>query len=855
MVNGRGMQNRILCALFVACSFVFFGTLHATTVTDAYDQPSTSVIATASNHKIVMTIANAISEGSTMTVTFATGFTMTSITEDDIDIADDGVDLTTAANCSGTDQASAGISGQIITFTICSGDGGAIASGSQVIIEIGLNATASGTGANRITNPSSVGTYFVNIAGTFSGSGSIPLAITTNSGGNVTANVLPSGVSGGGGGGSSGGGAGSDSGSTDSGDTSDTTDTTDSTDTTPDTTDTSDTADTTETTDTTSTDGETTADATDASDGSSSDTSGTDSSSGETSSGGASGSSSDTGTSSGDSGTSDTSSSSGSGSTSAEVSVDVSIIADGGLVLAPSGSTFGAIGGTEATIVVDVESDERVEGVSVLVDGVAHVLTESNDGTYTGTITVPTSDASISVEVTTAAGTTQETYFVDARGSGLVYEIIDGRRVPISGAVVTVYSIIGGTRIAWNASDYGESNPIVAGADGLIAWYVPNGTYVVIAGKSGFDDASKTITVTDHILSPSIEMVRMEPVAITDTEEPASLTSTTVVAKIANVIASLRMLPEIQVGTDIAIPTTVVLAAASTIILASSFSLLPFLQYLFTSPILFFARRRRKAFGTVYNAATKLPVDLATVRLFSLPERRLLRTVVTDAQGKYLLSAAPGIYAIIAQKVGFAFPSQILQGKKDDGTFLDVYTGQEITVSEKEATISANIPLDPANTPELHTPRSIAFKRFFRVLQHGVAIVGVLLGLVTLVLAPSIFTACMLLVQIFVYVLVRRLVRTSKPKGWGIVYDGVSKNPVGNAIVRLFEPTYNKLIETVLTDRLGRYAFLVGPNEYYVTYSKPGYDEKIVRPVDYRAKQEATALAFDIPIDAQHEEV
>jgi hypothetical protein len=42
------------------------------------------------------------------------------------------------------------------------------------------------------------------------------------------------------------------------------------------------------------------------------------------------------------------------------------------------------------------------------------------------------------------------------------------------------------------------------------------------------------------------------------------------------------------------------------------------------------------------------------------------------------------------------------------------------------------------------------------------------------------------------------------------------------AAVRLFETTYGKLVETVLTDASGRFAFLVGPNKYYVVAEADG---------------------------------
>ncbi|MBI1908312.1 carboxypeptidase regulatory-like domain-containing protein, partial [Candidatus Uhrbacteria bacterium] len=596
-------------------------------------------------------------------------------------------------------------------------------------------------------------------------------------------------------------------------------------------------------------------------------TTGGESSGGETSSG-------DSGTSSSGSGDGGTSSDSGSdtgasdsgddagddeaddtGSSSDTIDVDTVIVVDGGLTLNPDGDTFDAIAGTETTVIIDVDGD--AEEVRVLFEGEEYVLTPDN-GTYATEVTVPATDSALTVEVEHADGTVErETYFIDVRGSGSVYEVVDGERTPVGGAVVTVYEIRGGARVAWDASLYGASNPVTLGDSGAFAWYVPNGTYIVSAGKSGYEDGtSGQIAVRDHILAPSIELMRLaEDDVVPEDVTPVATSSTPVaiavaaVASVAEAVEAIREIPEVQVAADIAAPTTVVLAGTSVAVLASSFNLLPFLQYLFTSPILFFARRKRKAFGTVYNAATKLPVDLAIIRLFAMPEHRLVRSVVTDQKGKYLLSVAPGTYAIEVTKPGFAFPSAILKDRKDDGVYLDVYTGQEIVVTEKDAVIAANIPLDPANDAAVVTPRDVALKRFLRAFQQVVAIVGIMLAAGVFIITPSWFAGIMCAVQVGVYLLVRRLAKGRKPKGWGIVYDKDSREPVGNAVVRLFEPTYNKLVETVLTDRFGRYAFLVGPSEYYVTYSKPGYTEKMVKPIDYRGKQEPTALALDVPIE------
>ncbi|MEK7619231.1 MAG: fibronectin type III domain-containing protein [Patescibacteria group bacterium] len=55
---------------------------------------------------------------------------------------------------------------------------------------------------------------------------------------------------------------------------------------------------------------------------------------------------------------------------------------------------------------------------------------------------------------------------------------------------------------------------------------------------------------------------------------------------------------------------------------------------------------------------------------------------------------------------------------------------------------------------------------------------------------------------------------------WGVVYHAISKNPVDLAIVRLFEAKTNRLIETQVTDKDGRFSFLPPPGEYLISAAK-----------------------------------
>ena len=61
-------------------------------------------------------------------------------------------------------------------------------------------------------------------------------------------------------------------------------------------------------------------------------------------------------------------------------------------------------------------------------------------------------------------------------------------------------------------------------------------------------------------------------------------------------------------------------------------------------------------------------------------------------------------------------------------------------------------------------------------------------------------------------------------KGWGVVYNSITKKPVDLAAVRLYDAVTNKLIKTRITDKRGRYLFLVEPGSYYIKVDKPQFD-------------------------------
>jgi hypothetical protein len=141
-----------------------------------------------SNHTIRFTTPTGAISGQTIVITFPTGggeFTLPSagFGFDDIDVTDDGNEITLANSPAGTTWGVATTSSSI-TFTVSTTSGAAIASSSVIEIEIGTNATG---GNNQITNPTNAGTKEIDILGPAGDTGTAVVAIIDDV--VVTANV------------------------------------------------------------------------------------------------------------------------------------------------------------------------------------------------------------------------------------------------------------------------------------------------------------------------------------------------------------------------------------------------------------------------------------------------------------------------------------------------------------------------------------------------------------------------------------------------------------------------------------------------------------------------------------------
>jgi hypothetical protein len=453
------------------------------------------------------------------------------------------------------------------------------------------------------------------------------------------------------------------------------------------------------------------------------------------------------------------------------------------------------------------------------------------------------------LEFTNGAVATKE-QMLAVQPLGRVYEKpVTQQSLPVESAQVTLEQWNGSVFSAWNGAAYGQQNPSVTDKAGQFSFVVPNGKYRVRVKKNGYADAAQELTVSRNVVSADLLVTKMaRPLPeIVKPGAPATENIAAVADEIGRRVEALRT-PEVRKATEqVVTPIIVVVAIANTATALSAISLLNYLYFLLTQPILLLGRRKRQKSGVVYNALTKQPVDLAIVRLLEAKSGRVLQTRITDAKGRFSFTAQPGAYRLQVVKQKFVFPTQYLKQERVDIEYVDLYHGEEITVKET-AVLTVNIPIDPVEKTE--TPRDVRIKQLLRKIQNVVGISSVLVSVVALFLNPTALMAAMLALQVLLYALFRRLSLPPKPKNWGIVYDKRTRKPLGRVVVRIFDKKYNKLLETQITDARGRYGFIVGRNIYYLLGQVAGYQVYKSEDLDL-TKRTDTVIDAPIPLEPE----
>lgn len=485
----------------------------------------------------------------------------------------------------------------------------------------------------------------------------------------------------------------------------------------------------------------------------------------------------------------------------------------------------------------------------VLTVGSSHYLLSLNTThTYLETTFVPgmrLDDVVLHVELELVGGHHRAAQkIVRLNRMGTVYEqtLLARNEREVEGAEMSLFHQQGGNWVLVDGSQLGLLNPSMSARDGSYGYLVPNGWYQVHVKKDGYRETVQEIAVRNNVLNARIGL-KKELKSVTELINPNASVGENIkavgeqAAVITEDVREVIQAPQVQEATqNVVAPTVVAVTAASTATAVTGFNLLNYLRFLITQPLLLIGRRKRKKWGTVYNALSKQPVELVIVRLLNAATKVVVQTRITDAQGRFSFTVPTGEYLIQTIKPGFGFPTKYLSQNTEDGDFLDLYHGESIHVKDSSS-ITPNIPIDPVTKEE--TPKQVLRKAMWRKVQKGLSVGGIVASFAALVIQPSLIMGGFIVFQVGSYFLFKRLAIPPKPKEWGIVYNTQDKKPLEKTIVRIFDKKFNKLLETQVTDKDGKYGFFAGKGLYYVTAEKSGFEKFVTSDLDFTKAQEA----------------
>lgn len=155
-------------------TFRFAEAANVRSVSDTLSDSAPSVPA---NHTISFITPTGVANGQSIVINFSEGpFVLGAVAFDDVDITDDGTDLSVGAGCGGAEEVGFSTSTNQITLEFCTGDGASLPANGTTTIQIGTNATFGATGNAQLTNPG-VGSYEINITAGSADSGATRVAI------------------------------------------------------------------------------------------------------------------------------------------------------------------------------------------------------------------------------------------------------------------------------------------------------------------------------------------------------------------------------------------------------------------------------------------------------------------------------------------------------------------------------------------------------------------------------------------------------------------------------------------------------------------------------------------------------
>ncbi|GEM_PF-6559772 len=240
----------------------------------------------------------------------------------------------------------------------------------------------------------------------------------------------------------------------------------------------------------------------------------------------------------------------------------------------------------------------------------------------------------------------------------------------------------------------------VTDRSGRFGFLVKEGKYRLEVVKTGFTFPSKIITAaTDGDYSP---VYHHEDMAITSDAQtvgmaiPMDPVNHKELSKIAglkggwNHIAGLVHkvhLPIMIAGVVISVVVAINVPSPTNIAMAALYAMMAGFQYLLTPP-------EARPWGTVFDALELAPVPLALIDIIDTKYNKLLKSRLTDYNGRFAFLPPKGTYKLNVRKAGYQFPVPDVRPTRK---FKNLYRGEEVVIAKDEGIIAKDIPVIAVN--------------------------------------------------------------------------------------------------------------------------------------------------------------
>ena len=264
-------------------------------------------------------------------------------------------------------------------------------------------------------------------------------------------------------------------------------------------------------------------------------------------------------------------------------------------------------------------------------------------------------------------------------------------------------------------------------------------------------------------------------------------------------------------------------------------------------------RKKKDRWGVVIDSDLGKPVAQAVVQVFDAQFNQLKETQVTGTDGQFGFLLPTGKYYIIASEAGFVFPAR----KKPPITLREgerIYLGEEFEITDQDPEKIPHIvvPIDreekaPAGNAVLKRYWDQAIEFFDRIGFVFLFISGAI-NTYLLLLAPGKLNIIFEVLYLLLFIL-KFYILLSHQRGIGSVVDRSSRKMLDLSIVRLYDAKTNRIVQTKVTNKNGRFFILAPKGEYTASISKPGYKTLLINKLHIKSNS-SKALGLNFALES-----